>query len=150
MANISNILFSFTSELVEAAADETPLKNAQIQADIYEEIKPGKIIRIDDVRSSSPVIIGSGEIREDNAVIPVHFLKMPESQKLSDRLAARQTAEDMATEWLKAFYNNPKLADEEGTPRVCNVGNVNKFNDWIKPGTVKIPVCVLRLLINPR
>ncbi|HRH43722.1 MAG TPA: hypothetical protein PKY82_18975 [Pyrinomonadaceae bacterium] len=147
--NISNILYAFTEDLVSAAGAGTPLKDVQIHADIYEEIKPGKTIRVDDVRSSKPVLIGSGEIREDNAFIPVHFLKMPETQKLADRLAARQAAEDMATEWLKAYFNNPKLPDTEGNNRVCNIGEVNKFNDWIRPGTVKIPVCVLRLLINP-
>jgi len=148
--NISNAVFEFTNDLVTAAADDTPLKDSQIHADIYEEIKPGKTIRIDDVRTANPVLLGSGEIRRDNAVLQVIFLKMPESQKLTDRLEARQTAEDMAGEWLKAYFNNPKLADSEGDARVCNIGNVIQFNDWIRPSTIKIPVCVLRLLINPR
>lgn len=150
MTNISNVLFAFTEEIVEAAADDTPLADSYIQADIYEEIKPGRTIRIDDVRSSNPVIIGSGEIREDNAIVFVHFLKMPISQKLSDRLAARQEAEEMATTWLKAYYKKPKLNDSDGNPRVCGIGKVEKFNDWIKPGTNKIPVVILKLLINPR
>jgi hypothetical protein len=148
--NISNVLFEFTSELVTAAADETPLKDVVIHPDIYEEIRPGKTIRIDSLRTSDPVLIGSGQIREDNAVLYTFFLKMPESQAVSDRLAARQTTQDMVEVWLQAFYNDPKLTDSEGNPRVCNVGQVKKQDGWIKPGSVKIPVSILKLLINPR
>lgn len=147
--NISNALFAFTEQLVNSAANESVLIDSQIHADIYEDIKPGKTIRIDDIRSAKPVLLGSGEIRRDKVVVSVHFLKMPVSQKLSDRLEARQTGENMATEWLKEYFNNPKLTDEDGKPRICSSGEVIQFNDWIKPGAVKIPVTVLRLLINP-
>lgn len=155
--NISNALVEFTEDLVteanllaETAEDEPNLANVQLHADIYEEIKTGKTIRIDDVRLSKPVLIASGEIREDNAFLRIHFIKTPTTQKLSDRLAARQVAENMAFDWLKAYCKNPKLSDTDGNPRVCGIGNVEKFNDWIKPGTVKMPVVILRLLINPR
>jgi hypothetical protein len=148
--NISNILYAFTEDLVNAAGAGTPLKDVQIHADIYEEIKPGKTIRVDDVRRANPVILGSGQIQKQNAVVPVHFLKMPVTQKVSDRLAARQVAEDMADVWLQAYFNDPKLSDSEGNHRVCNIGEVFQFNEWIKPGTVKIPVVILNLLINPR
>ena len=149
MINISNALFEFTSQLVEAATSDEAVFQATVHADIYEEIRSGKTIRIDDIRNCKPVLIGSGEIRRDKAIVSVHFLKMPVTQKLTDRLEARQTAENMATEWLKAYFNNPKLTDENGFHRVCNTGEVIQFNDWIKPGAVKIPVTVLRLLINP-
>ena len=159
--NISNALFEFTDELVAAAnvggviivgggghlgeSVENPLTGTLIHADVYEEIKPGKTIRIDDLRQAVPTKLPNGEIRRDNAVINLFFIAMPVTQKLSDRLAARQLSEDMATEWLKAMFNDVSLGH-----RVCLVGQVSQFNDWIKPGTVKMPVCVLRLKVNPR
>lgn len=148
--NISNAIYAFTEQLINAAADGAALKDSLLHADIYEEIKPGKTIRVDDVRRANPVLLGSGLIQKQNAVVPVHFLKLPASQKVSDRLAARQVAEDMADEWLQAYFNDPKLTDTEGNHRVCNIGEVFQFSEWIRPGTVKIPVVILNLLINPR
>ncbi len=148
--NISNALFQFTSETVAAAAVGTALNSAQIHADVYEEIKPGKTIRIDDLRQATPVLDAARKIRKDNAVINVFFIAMPATQTLTDRLEARQTAEDMADEWLLKVFDKPHLEGADGVHRVCSVGQVSQFNDWIKPGTVKMPVCVLRLQINPR
>lgn len=147
--NISNALYFFTDQIVTLAENAAALKSAQIHIDIYEEIKPGKTIRIDDLRQANPAWTGT-EVRRDNGVIDLMFVTTPATQKVQDRLAARQMSEDMATEWLAAMYLNPKLADTDGTARVCIVGKVVQFNDWIKPGTVKMPVTVLRLKVNPR
>ena len=148
--NISNALFEFTQGIVAAAAPGAALENVQMHADVYEEFKPGKTIRVDDLRTATPVLAAGGGIRKDNAVISVQFVAMPLTQALSDRLAARQTSEDMADEWLLKMFDSPNLADGNGVHRVCAVGQIVQFNDWIKPGTVKMPVCVLRINVNPR
>lgn len=141
--NISNALFEFTTALIEAAEEGDALFEKEVHADIYEEIKMDTI-RIDDLRAATPVVIGSA-VRKDNAVISLMFVAFPDSQKLSDRLAARQRAEDMADAWFLAMDADRKLGN-----RVCLIGKITQFNDWIKPGTVKMPVCVLRMEVNPR
>lgn len=144
MANISNALFEFTSELVEAAGSESALFQKTIHADVYEEINIDTI-RIDDLRQAKPVLTADNKIRKDNAIVNVYFIAKPETQSLPDRLAARQRSEDMADAWLLKVFADPKLGN-----RVCLVGDVAQFNDWIRPATVKMPVCVLRLQVNPR
>ena len=145
MANISNILFEFTREIVDSSASGSALDGANIHADVYEEIRPGKTIRVDDLRTATPVTTPDGNTRRDNAVINLFFLSMPATQKLEDRLEARQMSEDMCDAWLAEVNKDPTLGN-----RICFVGEKKQFNDWIKPGTVKIPVTILRLLINPR
>lgn len=147
--NISNAVFEFTSEVIAAAGEDTPLYGVQLHADIYEEIRLGKTIRVDDLRSAVPVLTDVNTIEKHKAMIHLMFVAMPETQKLEDRLAARQLTEDMADQWLIRVFNNQSLADPEGNARVCTIGNIVQFNDWIKPGTVKIPVCILKIEVNP-
>lgn len=147
--NISNALFEFTAQTVAQAQPSSPLYGKQIHPDVYEEIK-GDTIRIDDIRQAQPALTPDRKIRKDNAFINVIFVAFPVSQKLADRLDARERAEAMADEWLLAMFDNPKLADTDGVPRICIVGQVSQFNDWIRPATVKMPVCVLRIQVNPR
>ncbi len=148
MANISNTLFEFTTQIVDAAASSSPLSFAQVQPDVYIDIKPGKTIRVDDLKSAKLAIVPASDgwaVRKDNAVLDVQFVAMPSTQSLTDRLEARQISEDMADAWyLQAFENLSLQA------LFCAIGEPLQFNTWIKPGTVKMPVCVLRLLINPQ
>lgn len=144
MNNISNALFEFTEEICTAAAGGSALAGASIHADVYEEIK-ADTIRIDDLRQANPALTASGEIRKDNAIVNLQFVAFPVNQTLTERLAARQRCEDMADAWLLKVFDDPKLGG-----RACQIGDVSQFNDWIRPGTVKMPVCVLRLQVNPR
>lgn len=143
--NVSNALVEFTSEIIAAAGEGEALKSVAVHADVYEEIKPGKTIRVDDIRQATPVLAPGRTIRKDNAVVNIFFIAMPQTQVLEHRLAARQLAEDMADAWLLKMFDDPTLSK-----RVCIIGQVSQFNDWIRPGTVKMPVCILRLQVNPR
>lgn len=146
--NISNTLFEFTSQIVAQAAADDALENAQIHADVYEEIATGKTIRVDDLRSCRLALVPSANgfgVRRDNALINIFFIVMPATQKLTDRLAAREMSEQMADEWFLKVFDDLILQS-----RFCAIKEVRQFNDWIKPAGIKMPVCVLRLLINPQ
>lgn len=148
--NISNALFEFTQQIVNDAPPDSPLSDVLIHPYIYVPFKPGKTIRIDDVRQATPVLAPDRTIRDDNAIVDIQFAAMPKTQELTDMLAARETGDLMAKQWLLKSFDNSHLETLEGVHRVCAVGVATKFMDWIKPGTVTMPVCVLRLVINPR
>lgn len=143
--NISNAVFEFTQNLVAQAASSSVLYQKQLHADIYTEIKATDTIRVDDLRQAEPNLMGDGTVQKDNAIINVHFVAFPVDQTLAQRLAARQESENMADAWVAAASLDQTLGG-----RVCGIGRIIQFNEWIKPGTSKMPVCVLRIQINPR
>lgn len=147
--NLSNIAFEFATSLVAAAGSGAALQNAKLHADLYETMESAggtKFIRVGDLLGSVPQPIGDGTLKEFNAVLDVQFLQIPVTQGLSDRLAARQTSNQMALDFIAAVYTDQKLGTNN-----CNIVekvSVQKMNDWRKVGNVKTPISIVRLTIN--
>jgi len=148
--NLSNVVYNFAVALKNAAASGAALEGAKLQADFYEEVnEPGgtKLIRVGDLIGSIPQPITTGELKEFNAVLDVQFLQIPVTQEITNKLAARQTADQMALDFIKAVYDDQKLGTNN-----CNIVDkvsVQKTNDQRKvSGNVKVPISIVRLTMN--
>jgi hypothetical protein len=147
--NLSNAVFNFATGLVSAATAGTPLKNAIAHADTYEEMNGAggtKYVRVDDLLGSVPQPVAPNVLKEFNVVLDVQFLQIPVSQKLADRLAAREVVDQMALAFIKAIYGDQRLGTND-----CNIigdCSVKKLNDWRKVANVKTPISIVRLSMN--
>lgn len=148
--NLSNAVYNFAVSLVGNPAN-TALYGAIAHADLYEEMKgaPGvKYVRVDDVRGSVPQPVAPNVLKEFNAFLDVHFLQIPQTQGLTDRLNARNKTDAMALEFIQAIYDDQRLGTNN-----CNIisdCSVQKVNDWRRVGTLKTPIAVVRLTINKK
>lgn len=142
--NPGTALYEFTRSI--KATSTGALANALLHLDVdtpFTGIEK-KWIRFSGMRSGEPVLINN-EIRVDNAVHQVWFVVQPESQSAVDRVAARELSQNIANEWLKEVFESHTLGG-----RVCSSGNIKQIDDWMMPITVKMPVTVIQITINPR
>lgn len=144
--NISNALFEFTTDLVEAETSADPLFQKKIQANLYENLE-GDTIRIGDIERSEPDLVGF-EIQENNAFVFVFFIALPESQTVEGLNAGRDKADEMSLYWFKKLLENPRLA-KDGVNRICGIGKTKKRNYYGGTPSSKKPISELLLQINP-
>lgn len=143
--NTGTALYQFTGDLTAIA--NKPLANAIRHLDVYEEYKgdAGKWVRFSGMRSGKPTQISETEIRTDNAIHLVYFVVRPVKQDAENRVAARELAQSMADQWTLAAMNGERLGD-----RVCDIGDFIQRDDWLQPGTLKMPTVIIQVTVNPR
>ncbi len=150
MNSIENILYDFLDAKVQSAEVGSAIENAVVHADTYEELKDGaKWIRVDDLLQSVPTIKGNDVITEMNAFIEIQCVARPEKQTPYERREAKKLASNMAMEIcaLLRLSENEHLGTTDD--EVCGVAEPRKRNEWRNVGTVRHPVSILTLRINP-
>ena len=142
--NLSNVVYDFCSELVDKGG---VFEDVMLHADTYEPIKPGKTIRVDEVIESTPRSVrrqGVLIMRETNAHLDVQVVVTPDSEKLDDRKAARNSADELTLALTLEIEKR-----EQGEIGDCvRVSRIRKSNRWYNVANRKTPVAFLRLFIN--
>jgi hypothetical protein len=146
--SLETIVYNFAEWLVAEAAEGAAVAGAVLHADTYEEMNDRggtRYIRIDNLLGSAPKIVGAGTVQDGDALLDVQFLVIPATQKLSDRLAARNAADAMANEFVVAVYENRTL---RVSCEIVRTVTARKANDYRKVGNVKTPISIVRLTMN--
>lgn len=143
-------VYDFAIALEAAAGIDAALKDAIVHFHRKQEMNQTggtKFIRIGGLLSSKPMPIGSGALKEFNAVIDVTFVQIPEDQTVEKQFEAQATVDQMANEFIAAVIADRTL----GTNNCDIIGQVSweKAADFIKPANVNMPLSAIRLTINP-
>lgn len=143
--NLSNAVFLFLQDEIDNAAPVDLAKHAELQESLYQNKVEKITIRVGDVQESLPKQKADG-VREANAFLTILILVRPDKQDIEGRLAARQTASQIALNiagWI--FRSN---GEQSLGGRVCTCDVVRKMDDWANIATVRYAVSYLQLEIN--
>lgn len=148
MKNIANTVFDFIVAQEAAAAAGGQLFGCEILPSLQHPVKGAKTIRVDNVDSSVPMPVGSGEIRRFNAAVAVEILVRPTGSALENLLEARDTATAIVDELVTAMYEDRRLGSTDGA--VCDfvIAGVRDF--WGNIQTKKYALSYIFLTINKR
>jgi len=142
-ANLTNLVYLFAVETVEASDVESALSGADVQESDADPIKEAKTVRIGS-SASTPEVAGEGLAKEFNGVLAVEFVAVPISQEILDRVDARETAHQMAMEFITALGNSRSLNN-----RGCYCAVTGKEDGYRNINTGRCQVSVITIRNNP-
>jgi len=141
--NLTNAVYEFVVAVVAATGEDDALFETEIQESDAESVKKlKKMVRVGS-DTSQPDATPDGNVKDYNGKLSVEFLVLPDSQKLDDRVAAREAAHQMAMEAAKVILESRTLGN-----RCTSCMITRKENGYRNLKAGRYQGTVLDLLIN--
>jgi hypothetical protein len=141
--NLTNLVYEFADETVLAAESDSALNGADVQESDADKVKQRKTLRVGSDTSIPQPAGGEYETRDFNGLLSIEFLVLPDSQKLTDRVSAREEAHQMAMEFVAALF-----AENGLNGRACEVYVESKQNGYRNIEARRYQASVINLVIN--
>lgn len=142
--NLSSAAYLFTKDVVEQAGADDALSNADLHVGLFSPYEAEKSIRISGVFDAGIYWTNEAKVGKANAKVFIFFVVIPDEETAENLVEAAEVAEKMADEWLAAMFEN------QGLGNCIDVTNLKMRNEWIRPATARLAVCLLELTVNPQ